>query len=77
MSRAARLGLLALCLGATGCRTFNYTEEDLARERRWLAEGYANGGLGGGMGAGGINIAPRIGNIQCPGLGACGVSPGK
>ncbi len=67
--------LAALCLVVTGCQTFNYTDEDLARERRKLAEGYASGGWRGGMGSPSIgNI--NIGNIQCPGLGG-GVCPGK
>ena len=67
--------LTALCLVVTGCQTFNYTDEDLARERKKLAEGYASGGWRGGMGSPSIgNI--NIGNIACPGLGA-GVCPGK
>jgi hypothetical protein len=70
--------LTALCLVVTGCQTFNYTDEDLARERRKLAEGYASGGWRGGMGGGfSPNIGSiNIGNIQCPGLGG-GVCPGK
>jgi hypothetical protein len=72
--------LIALWLVVTGCQTFNYTDEDLARERRKLAEGYANGGWRGGMGGwggwGGVKVSPNIGNIQCPGLGLGGVCPG-
>ena len=34
----------------TGCQTFNYTDEDLARERKKLAEGYANGFFCRGLG---------------------------
>jgi hypothetical protein len=69
--------LAALCLVVTGCQTFNYTDEDLARERRKLAEGYASGGWRGGMGIGSMSgFSPNIGSIQCPGLGG-GVCPGK
>jgi len=67
--------LTALCLVVTGCQTFNYTDEDLARERKKLAEGYASGGWRGGMGGMG-GFSPNIGSIQCPGLGG-GVCPGK
>jgi hypothetical protein len=42
--------LAALCWLVSGCQTFNYTDEDLARERRMLAEGYANGFLCRGLG---------------------------
>lgn len=70
-----------LLLATSGCQTFCYTEEDLARERRLLAESWANaprGGLGWG---GGIAIRPdlskiNIGNIGCPNLGS-GICPGK
>ena len=51
LARYARLiALLALCWMVTGCQTFNYTDEDLARERRLLAEGYASGVLCRGLG---------------------------
>ena len=72
------LALAAFCLIATGCRTFNYTDEDLARERKQMLEGYANHGSGWGMGwGGGARISPSIGNIQCPGVGVGGICPGK
>lgn len=73
---------LALLLVATsGCRTFNYTEEDLARERRLLAENMANAPRGGFAGSSGISIRPdlskvNIGNVGCPNLGP-GICPGK
>ena len=40
LSLAMATGGLAL----TGCQTFNYTDEDLARERTKLAESWASGG---------------------------------
>ena len=76
--RAARLaGLLALgalALAAAGCRTFNYTDEDLAQERKLLAErqGFKGTGFGGGFGGGfGRGFSPSVGNvnlgsINCP-----------
>jgi hypothetical protein len=60
--------LTALCLAVTGCQTFNYTDEDFARERKKLAESYASGGWRGGMGGLG-GFSPNIGSIPCPGLG--------
>lgn len=60
--------LLALAIAATGCRTFNYTEEDLEHERQLIREGMAYpggwGAIGGSVPVG--NIHPNIGNI-CPG----------
>ncbi len=80
-SRVKWLAMVAVLLPWTGCRTFNYTEADLERERRQLAEGYVNSrswgspwGYMGGMG--GFKISPDISNIQCPGLGG-GVCPVK
>ena len=73
-----RLALVALCLAVTGCQTFTYTDEDLARERRKLAESWASGGWRGwGCGVSGMNISPNLGNIGCPGLGGGAVCPGK
>lgn len=71
------LALVALLLSTAGCRTFNYTQVDLERERKQLAEGYATPGSWGSTGGmGGFRISPNIGNIGCPGLGG-GVCPGK
>ena len=78
--RAARVtGLLALgalSLAAAGCRTFNFTEEDLEQDRKLLAE--RSGDRAWGVGA---NFHPSMGKINlgglnCPNLGG-GVCPGK
>jgi len=65
--------LVLLSLAATACRTFNYTEEDMARERRLIDEGLVNcrGWPGGSVGAA---ISPKIdcGAINIGGVGgAC------
>jgi hypothetical protein len=62
--------LLALFITATGCRTFNYTEEDLEHERQLIREGMAHPEYGRSMGGG-----VHIGNF-CPNIGG-GVCPGK
>jgi hypothetical protein len=70
------LALVALLLPTVGCRTFNYTQADLERERKQLKEGYAIPGSWGSTGGmGGFRISPNIGNTHCPGLGG-GVCPG-
>jgi hypothetical protein len=73
---AGILTLGALSLAAVGCRTFNYTDEDLEQERRLLAEisGFGGWGVGGSIspGVGKLNL----GGINCPNLGG-GVCPGK
>jgi hypothetical protein len=70
-----------LLVATSGCQTFCYTEEDLARERRLLAEGWANAPRGGWGCGGGIAIRPdlsniSLGNIGCPNVGS-GICPGK
>ena len=68
----------ALCLATTGCQTVNYTGEDLAWERRKLAESRASGGWPNlGCGLSGMNISPNLGNLGCPGVGAGMACPGK
>jgi hypothetical protein len=61
--------MLALLLLATGCKTFNYTEDDLDRERQRLADAYAKGEAwgGAGMGLGGVTFNPDFSNFACPG----------
>jgi len=56
------LMFVALSLSATGCKTFNYTKEDDARERKRLAESWGRGRWG-GMGGGGY-YNPGIGNFN-------------
>lgn len=74
---AGLLALSALSLAAAGCRAFNYTDEDMALERRLLAE---RAGLTGGWGVGG-GFRPSLGNLNLGGI-SCpnavgGVCPGK
>ena len=72
------LALVALCQVLTGCQSFNYTDEDMARERRKLAEGWANGGWRNwGCSLSGMKISPNLSNIGCPGLRGGVVCPGK
>ncbi len=78
---SALLTLGFLLLATSGCQTFCYTEEDLERERRLLAESCANMPPGGWACGGGIAIRPdfsniNIGNTGCPNLGP-GVCPDK
>ena len=35
--RRSCLKMILLCLAATGCRTFNYTEADMEKERRQIS----------------------------------------
>jgi hypothetical protein len=73
----ALLAMAALCVAATGCQTFSYTKEDLARERKRMADEYGSGAGLSGMGSSMGGFRPNIGNIRCPGLGGAGLCPGK
>ena len=75
------LVLVVISLAVVGCRTLNYTQEDLERERSLLAENMAKVQQGGWGCGGGVGIRPdlskiNLGNIGCPNLGP-GVCPGK
>ena len=39
--------MIFLCVGAVGCRTFDYTEEDMKKERENYIEGMEGPKLGG------------------------------
>ena len=66
-----RLGLagcvLLVCCGL-GCRTFNYTEADLARERGQLTESLHTGRQSWGL-AGGVSPGFSVGAVCAGGLG--------
>ena len=72
------LAITMACLLLTGCQTFNYTDDDLAREREKLAAGWASGSWRNwGCGASGFKVSPNLGSIGCPAIGAGAVCPGK
>jgi hypothetical protein len=71
MRRGLFLMLGMLALATAGCRTFNYTDEDLARERQRLAESSANGSWGGWGWGGSFN--PGIGKIKLGGFGGANI----
>lgn len=61
---ALPLALAALSLAATGCRTFNYTEEDLERERTGVEENSQHSIFGSVTGG----FHPGFGNVNCGNL---------
>jgi len=66
--------VVVLSLTATACRTFNYTEADMDRERWYIDQGLANWhGWGAGSFGGGISPKIDCGAINVGGFGGtCG-----
>ena len=85
-STAPLLMLVGLSLATAGCRTFNYTDEDMARERNLIAERVAGGRcfwacVGNdpdrdGYGSVG-NFHLDLGKFHCPSPAEGGVCRGK
>ncbi|TAK93731.1 MAG: hypothetical protein EPO07_17720 [Verrucomicrobia bacterium] len=68
------LVLMGLSLAAAGCRTFNYSQEDLERERALVEENSGRsifGGVTGDFHPGFGNF--NCGNLNCGGAGGFGV----